>query len=68
MQVFGVYKSVITGTEVECALIVQDGVAEWRHSDGQRITGSPIWTSNQLDGLEWFRKVYADLGARFEMR
>lgn len=68
MQVFGFYKSVITGTEVECALIVQDGVAEWRYSDGRRILGSPVWSSNHFDGLDWFRNVYVDFGARFELR
>jgi hypothetical protein len=69
MQIAAFFTSAVTGSEIEYVLAVEDGAAEWRNAQtGRRLLESPQWRANQLESLDWFARVYADMNARFVLR
>lgn len=67
MRVFGRFSGAGTTslTENVYEYVVECGVAEWlQMSTRERLRGSPIWASNQLEGMGWFLREYKHLGGR----
>lgn len=64
MRVFGRFTNE-QGVEALYEYAVICGVAEWLHmGTKQRIPNSPLWASNQLEGMGWFLREYKKVGGR----
>lgn len=64
MRIFGRFTDE-QGLEAYFEYAVICGVAEWMHMyTRERLPGSPIFVSNQLEGMGWFLREYRHRGGR----